>query len=1134
MADNTAAAMAAYMQNLQYRAVNAPETLTPAEQGYAQSYTSALDAQRDSLKQAIAFSQSRNDNQPPSAEFQRITNEYANRYGVTSSGGYRYVQPLSEFEQKYGTTNPYPSNSAAGIAWEIAKTGGASDLRLNAIAYNEITAPGGFGGNPNFIRYATDIYQERPSFGAQTLVTREGQTFYNPAWSGVPIRMNMTLEEAMAGGGIKSETGKFYQYNPETYMLNKINTPVQIGVDTGIHTRYGDFGGPILQPDGSYGGWRPEGRLVGGKTIAGEATLTQNELPMPFRSTIAPAAEPAQGGLTNLFIKAPQIATGAVAAGIDSVTGFVGWTPMKDMSRRESPEISSYLTARDSAQSEVRSLQQQGIEQYGTDALGRIVVPDTQEGLAFKSKYETAISKAESIEDKAKREGVLKLNYGVGTYEINPEYTTDYGEFSKWSRGAGSMVRETLGFTQPQLEQYAAQISKKEGLSPLDYALAATPFGVGFVSPEKVQATGERIVYGTGYTLSTDPGQFVSGAIGGAGLVLGGEAIGMAGIGARAAPILAQYPRTAAALGFLKDVGIPAGMAGLTYYSATEGLTASPERAEINVGKMTPMLAGFYYGGVAVSPGALSIAENYLPRIEQRTLPYQQQVVVPAGPTAMARKSYTIELPTEAELKGRKQGYDIAERRMLEVYGTTEPNFYAEAAKRYTPIPPAELPRPIKPEVTYAEKIGKGYEPGVLTIDLTRATLIEPRLATAPPREVRAGKTASEIPTFDVSELKAPEFRLAETLGFEEQITPSIRKAMPVVSEGFIPLRVEEINPFGSSSKPYKPFIEGLPQPEVSKVTTTGGMSMNAPRVMEQVMTLDLTGLRTPREQSQIAAAMRASARRGERLTGRELAMQANQRIAGQRAFIQSQLPGVYETKIPGYTRVVKPSVFERTKPMQVDMLREALGKRASVKFEIYPETRTRGAIEQRMIAAQARSTMMQEMVGLDTSVRSRAAAKTSQSNIAQNLLGTLGLRGISERVSTREATRTVNERIAAQRNIEQNILGDIRGVERAPAREPTRDIYTNVIGDIITGNPERPYTPPGTKGITTPPPPIPILSGDFRSSGAGGGGGGRLSGFLFKEVLPVKTARQVIGTRDTGVSLARGIKKLNKRTRLI
>jgi hypothetical protein len=66
---------------------------------------------------------------------------------------------------------------------------------------------------------------------------------------------------------------------------------------------------------------------------------------------------------------------------------------------------------------------------------------------------------------------------------------------------------------------------------------------------------------------------------------------------------------TAAAIGAgIMHYGVPTVMLGATYYGASEGLTATPERTTVNIGKVLPELGGFMYGG-ATGYAALRAAD---------------------------------------------------------------------------------------------------------------------------------------------------------------------------------------------------------------------------------------------------------------------------------------------------------------------------------------------------------------------------------------------------------------------------------------------------------------------------------------------------------------------------------------------
>lgn len=105
--------------------------------------------------------------------------------------------------------------------------------------------------------------------------------------------------------------------------------------------------------------------------------------------------------------------------------------------------------------------------------------------------------------------------------------------------------------------------------------------------------------------------------------------------------------------------------------------------------------------------------------------------------------------------------------------------------------------------------------------------------------------------------------------------------------------------------------------------------------------------------------------------------------------------------------------------------------------------------------------------------------------------------------------------------------MGNVKSITRETmATRSFEDVLNiqmpDIIGKIGTG--AKTETETGTQSraevqynpfIDNKPGVIPLLGGaDLRSSGTGGGGG-FLSGFLFNEVLPVKTARQALLQRQ-------------------
>ena len=268
-AQYTQTAEQAAMLNAAYRANQLP-VLPQYGTGSGITREQYEDAQNEAIKHQIAFSQPRNDVRQLSGEAARISQEYAaSRNRVVTGGGVSYQGPAQQY-------NPYGDGNAAAIAWEVGRTGGATDYQMNLIAEREVVAA---GGDPGFIRYATDIYQERPQFEREILTTKTGQQFVNEEWHGVPIRMNLTKAEVAAGGGITQDNyGKFLRYDTESYQLNRLSEPTtQFGIDAGVHKARGDFGGPWLE-GGTYGGWRSggggPGNIKGSTLVAREGSLT--------------------------------------------------------------------------------------------------------------------------------------------------------------------------------------------------------------------------------------------------------------------------------------------------------------------------------------------------------------------------------------------------------------------------------------------------------------------------------------------------------------------------------------------------------------------------------------------------------------------------------------------------------------------------------------------------------------------------------------------------------------------------------------------------------------------------------------------------------------------------------------------
>jgi hypothetical protein len=305
-------------------------------------------------------------------------------------------------------------------------------------------------------------------------------------------------------------------------------------------------------------------RLVGGNIVAG--TFSTVETPKrPFVSVNAgpvemvgsnnpimqfflgperPASSKMQspfGGLLGYQMwgeKKDEVLTGAVGSGADFVTGMVGLTPFKDAMTTTDPRLSAWR------------------------------VENTQmKATATPEEYNKFLQK--SFE-----QGLLVKPITSATFVENPQLTYGYGEFTKWGTGVGNSFKNALGITQAQEEAYQYNIEQRKGLGTIP----------------------EKLVFGTGYTLTTSPEKVISATIGGAMMFVGGEVVGglAAGtsIGARVGAYALAHPTVAMGA---KAV-VPAVLLGMTYYGASEGFTASPERTTVNIGKMAPELVGVTLG----------------------------------------------------------------------------------------------------------------------------------------------------------------------------------------------------------------------------------------------------------------------------------------------------------------------------------------------------------------------------------------------------------------------------------------------------------------------------------------------------------------------------------------------------------
>lgn len=628
-------AQEAYIQNLQYRAMNAPGTITAEEAPYAQQYTSSLDAAKEQAKMQVAFSQPRNDTQIQQSEaFKQITAEYAaSRNRVVGASGTMYQGEVKS------TVNPYPEGTAAAIAWEVGRTGGASDIRVAEKAIAE-------GAKPSEVYVATGQYIQRPSYGA---------TATQPAVSLEPIRQNISVAELMAApstpivSGIsiietpsKVSTESLFLGEAAGSTLSELYVPYGRYAQTrleNVKTSIDPLTGEIaIYQKGSSGRY---GLIGGGGRAALQSGRFSTEPLTPFVTTQLGAGTyklPKGEGLSRLGAEAyggkvmtldsRVLAPGTQMARYAGETNLANLAAQAPAGKAEAPGAAIPWSVSEGAPA-IQLMSEKGLSgvavMYGAQpiktsisvlATGPVV---TERGVGTRSLPEPFISFVGTTEKEQQRKYDVSVFGGysggligyalfgtkspevvkgfmgsvvdeiTGIVGLRPAETIfkttegrktyEYGEYTKAGESLGTSFRGSLGYTRPQLEAYGVQLEQKRGIETIP----------------------EKIVYGTGYTLTTRPEKFVS-AIG-AGITiswLGEIATAVSRvpvIATRVGAFEAAYPTVAATTSAAYRYGVPTGLLGVTYYSASEGLTATPERTTINIGKGTPELAGFLYGG---------------------------------------------------------------------------------------------------------------------------------------------------------------------------------------------------------------------------------------------------------------------------------------------------------------------------------------------------------------------------------------------------------------------------------------------------------------------------------------------------------------------------------------------------------
>jgi hypothetical protein len=540
----------------------------------------------------------------------------------TVKGGYGFVSgaaaPFGTTAVAHTHTEPLPFLNLFGYS-PVASAedlSGAGTKRAAGITQESIITKGGI------LTYAT------PTFGegmARPEEYRSATTF-----GGVLGASNITQQDYLEKAGMK------YNITPSYTPLSGI--PEVKGI---APPEYIAEGKPSTSQQG--GGFIDSAvRWANTGIFTGKQYTTEQSLDAAGKRMVNPDWIFGGGliGYAAFGEKSPEVIKGALASGVDFVTGIVGWTPGADIMRKEATELQQFRTGKTTYESTLQGMAEEGKARFGTTAAGEIKIDVTsQEALAFQERYQTKTGEYKQFMQTAKDQGIVKIE--GGKFIENPELTYTYGEFTKWGIGAGAQVRGTLGFNKEQLESYGMQLEQKKGIEYIP----------------------EKIVFGTGYTLSTHPEKIVSAYIGGAGMVLGGELIAgigeTAGLTAAAGRMALAHPAAAAVVSGAVKYGVPLSLLGITYYGASEGLTASPERTTINIGKMTPELGGVILGGASAYGGLRAADAGYFgfqTKKVEYAKGYEPRQIDLSGMTPKERVSAmgSIEspLPLPAELPG--------------------------------------------------------------------------------------------------------------------------------------------------------------------------------------------------------------------------------------------------------------------------------------------------------------------------------------------------------------------------------------------------------------------------------------------------------------------------------------------------
>ena len=577
--------------------------------------------------------------------------------------------------------------------------------------------------------------------------------------------------------------------------------------------------------------------------------------------------------------------------------------------------------------------------------------------------------------------GLINKPFSKGVAQTEPSGKVyEYGEYSRFGEGAAKVMQESIGIKPGQIEAYQPIVEAK-----------GTPI--------------ERVVYGVGSTVFTTPEKLPTALGGGAVLLVGGAAIGgTVEAAAAGSGTLASVAKTGTTIA---SYVLPVAFTGAMAYSVTEGFTASEARIETNVGKLFPEAAFALYGG-SLAYGGIRVADR--------------------GGIGFGTRGVT-----ESGIKPVLTLREIAERRSAGEY----------SSKDYTPIPPKELPRP-EPAIGKVEFISEGYKPSALFERVTRPEDVQLKgeglsYTTLPKILTALETTGKRIPSVEIVDLTNAKF-VEPRLASEPPVSrtpPGIRPALPVVSEGFIPL---ELQPAKSVS------AKTITPPRVSYATplTMAPLKFEIPTVM------DITTLKTPLEiRARTQYLSRLETMREGRLTGREMRQQAITRAKSRQEYLQREL----QPQLPSV---------------------EGL---ADIKFQstITPERQSLNLLRQELA-------LRTEPVILE---RSQKSIITGSSRLTSVIPTVTSMESLS--VVPSIVTRSENISKLTRSPIEETVpVSTKRETPYVPVRIPVitpttkpETPYTPLIEPRPPTKPETPYTPPynpPSGGPPSIPPPIPII----------------------------------------------------------